>query len=312
MSANRPGREEDADRPAACESSMARSSTRIAVGRERVIVAAGALTLLAVSVTTAARVLTNLPSGPVAAAPAVREAAVAATPFVVAASLAAVALATDRAPLRVGVLFVAVFGVLQAFSRAAVLPGVAGVAAGSGAALAGTLGVPSSYRAARRSAVALGFAAGIALSLFAAVGIAGAGLRSTGGVLVAVSLVGIGLRVGDDRLGLAASVLAFIATAAAVASAPYVAGAVLLVAFAVVGVPGLLVAAAVGSCVGVAVAALRRREYATAIGAGVLLVAGLPASFPRAMAVAFGALLVLVPVEALAGGGERSRREVTQ
>ncbi|WP_435345895.1 phosphate ABC transporter permease [Haloarchaeobius sp. HRN-SO-5] len=293
--------DEERDGEYAGDPSSTRFPDALRVDRERVVVATGGVASLAVVGTTAVRTLYNLPFDPVPVAPGLRSAVAGTTLVVLAASLVALSVATGRSTVRVGLLFAGVFGVLPALARAATLPGALGVAAGSGVALAGTLGVPSSYRAARRGAVALAFVAGIAVSLGAAIGVVDAGLRSLGGLFAVGALVGTGVRIEGDRVGVAAGVLAFLATTLAVGANPYVAGSALLVAFAVVGVPHLLVAAAAGSCVGVAVAGVRRAEYETAAGACILLAAGIPATFPRAMAVLLGATLVLFPVETLAG-----------
>jgi hypothetical protein len=267
----------------------------------RVVSGLGLVALLAVAATTTLRALYNLPFDTVAVSPGLRTLAGGVTLVVLAAGLVALALTTDRTPVRVGLLFVAVFGVLPAFARAATLPGVVGVVTGSGVALGATLGVGGTHQFPRRAAVALGFVVGSGLSLAATTGLIDAGLRGLASLLVVGSLLGVGIRVEGDRLAAAVGVTAFVVTVGLTGANPYVAGSALLVSFAVVGVPYLLVTAAVGSCVAAATAALRRGEYATACGAGLLVVAGMPATFPRALAVLLGATLVLLPVSVLAG-----------
>lgn len=304
MSANSTTEESESDYGG--EQSSIRASDVLRADGERVVAAAG-VALLAVAGTALVRILYNLPFDPVPVSPAFRSLAAGATLSVVAGSLIVLALSTELATVRVGLLFAGVFGVLPAIGRGATLPGVVGVSAGAGLALVGTLGLPSSYR----STIAVGFVAGIAVTLGSAVGILAAGMRGLGGMLVLGSLVGVAAYVGRDRVGLGAGALGFLATLGATAASPFVAGSTLLVAFAVVGVPHLLVAVAVGSCVGVAVASARRGEYATALGACILLSAGLPATFPRAMSVLLGASLVLLPTGSFAGTGATASAEVS-
>ncbi|WP_440991610.1 phosphate ABC transporter permease [Haloarchaeobius baliensis] len=277
--------------------------------RERVVAGLGLAALLAVAGATALRTLYNLPFDPVPVSPSSRSVAGAAMLAVLTVTLVGLVLSTGRRTVRVGLLFAAVFGVLPAFDAAATLPGAVGVTGGASLALLGTVGVPDSYRAFRRFAVAAGFVAGVAVSLAAATGLVDVGLRQTGSLLVVAAILGTGIRVQRDRLAAAVGVLVLVATLALTGANPYVAGSALLVAFAVVGVPHLLVAAAVGVCAAVGTAAVRRGEYATATGAGLLVVAGMPATFPRALAVLLGAALVLLPAGALAPGTDRGRSE---
>jgi hypothetical protein len=83
---------------------------------------------------------------------------------------------------------------------------------------------------------------------------------------------------------------------AAGAVSPFVVGSALLVAFAVTGVPHLLAALAVAGAVAAAVAGLHRGAYGLSVGAVLVLLAGVPATFPRALTLLLGATLVLVDV----------------
>lgn len=288
------------------DSQTKRSRLALPTDRNGVVVWAGVVAAAAVAATTGTRVLVNLPFDPVPTTE-LRQLAVGVLPVVLCGALVASAIATERATTRVGLLFAGVFGILPTFSDAAILPAVVGVAAGGGVALVGTLGLPSTYRSFRRIAVAVAFVGGIAVSLASSTGILPVGFRSSGSLLVVVGMTATGIRTEGDRIAVAAGVAAFFATVAAIVSNPYVVGSAMVAAFAVVGVPHLLVAAAVGSCVGVTVAGLRRREYTTATGGILLLLAGVPVTPMRAMAVLFGAMLVLLNVDTLTAdveGGE--------
>ncbi|ESP89693.1 hypothetical protein K933_01851, partial [Candidatus Halobonum tyrrellensis G22] len=136
-------------------------------------------------------------------------------------------------------------------------------------------------------------------SLAATAGVAPATLRPLG---TAVALVGVGASpavVGADRTGLLAGAVAGTVALWFAAGAPYVAGAVLLVGGGVVGAPIALVALAVAGGVAGLVSALRRGRSETAVGVGLALAAGVPATLPRALG-------VVVAVSLLAGapGGE--------
>lgn len=281
-----------------------------ALDREQAVLVAGSVALLAVAFRATVVVLRNLPFEPVAVPSAVREAVVTGTPLVLGLALVAVGLASTRPTVRVGFLFAGVFGVLAAVDTAVALPAVVAVVAGGVLAVVGTLGRPRTARDYRRSTLGAAFVLGIAVSLAAAVGLLGGGARDLGSVLVIGAVAATGLRSGGDRVALVAGALAFVAVAVASTANPYAAGSALLVGFAVVGAPHLLVGLAVAGGTAAAVAGLRRHEYGLPLGAGLVLLAGMPATLPRAMAVLLGATLVLVDTERLVAPSER--REVAR
>lgn len=297
------------DEDGATEHDAGMQSALRPVDHEAVVTGLGLVAVLAVAGTTTLRTLYNLPFDPVPVSSGARSVVGTAMLGVLAMVLLGLVLSTGRRTVRVGLLFVAVFGVLPSFDAAATLPGAVGVTGGASLALLGTVGVPDSSRAFRRVAVAAGFVAGVAVSLAAATGLVDAGLRQTGSLLIVAAILGTGIRVQRDRLAASVGVLVLFATLALTAASPYVAGSALLVAFAVVGVPHLLVAAAVGVCAAVGTAAVRRGEYATATGACLLVVAGMPVTFPRALAVLLGAALVLLPTGALVPVDNRNQNE---
>lgn len=265
------------------------------------VVGAGALAALATAVATTLRVLHNVPFDPLAVSASVLGAVEVTAAVAVALALAAVGFATDRPPVRIGCLFAGVFGALAAVVPAARVPAAVAVTAGGGAALATSLGAPESYRGVRRHGVAGGFLLAVALSLASTLGLASGGVRELGAVAYLAALAALTVRVRGDPLALVAGAAGFAAVVAASASSPYVAGSALLVGFAVVGAPHLLVAAAVGGAVAAAVAGLRRRSPALAIGAALLVVAGAPATPTAATAVVLGAGLATLDRDSLPG-----------
>ncbi|WP_336037266.1 hypothetical protein [Halobacterium yunchengense] len=274
--------------------------------RRGVVLAAGSVALLAVAVRATVRVLANLPFEPVAVPAAVRATTAGVAPALLAVALVAVAVASPRPTTRTGLLFAGVFALLAAVDAAVALPASVAVVAGGGLAVFGALGRPATPTAARWHLAAGAFLLGIAGSLAGGVGVLDGG-RSLGAVLVLAALAALGLRASGDRLALVAGALAFVGVAAASTANPYVAGTALLVGFAVVGAPGLLVGLAVAGGTAAVVTGLRRRDYGLAVGAGLLVLAGMPATLPRAAAVLLGVALAVVGVDRLTAsrdGGE--------
>ncbi|WP_267643796.1 phosphate ABC transporter permease [Haloarchaeobius amylolyticus] len=207
---------------------------------------------------------------------------------------------------RVGLLFVGVFGVLAALSTAAWLPAAGAVVGG------GSLAVAARIRNLDRRADPLELVAsavvllGLGLSLAASSGVA-TDLRTTG---TTVGLLGIALAPAFrarhlDWPGLGAGALAAVAVYQAATSAPYIAGAALLVGSNVVGGSVLLVALAAGGGVAATVAATRTGAWPVALGAILLLVVGVPATIPRAV----GAVVALALLVSESGPVTESRGE---
>lgn len=241
-------------------------------------------------------VFANVPFEPVVAPPTVRTAVGIVALGAVVAALIATAVVDRRATVRVGLLFVAVFGTLPLVVPETTLMGVVAVIGGSALTLVGASGVSTAtewtYRTVRQRVVALGFVTALALTLAGATGILDGG-RNPGAFLTLAAITAVGTRSDGSRLAWVAGLLA--ATAVVVASAviPFVVGSTLLVAFGVTGVPLLLVAGAVAGGVAAAVAGLSRGEGTLVVGAALLLLAGVPATFPRALTLLVGAALVL-------------------
>jgi hypothetical protein len=287
----------------AARSDLARATAeRTASGRaRRRAVGGGALAACAIGFATLLGVLHNVPFDPLPVSAGVLGAVEVGAAVVVALALGALAAGSRRTGVRIGLLFVAVFGALAALSPAARVPAAVAVTAGGALALGTALGVPDSYHEGRRGAVAAGFVVAVALSLAGTLGVGGAGFRELGVLAFLVALVSLTVRLRGDRVALVAGAVAFAAIVAGAASAPFVAGSALLIGFGVVGGPHVLVAAAVGGAVAAAVAGVRRGEFAVAAGAAILVFAGIPSTPTAAMAVVLGATLALVDPAALAG-----------
>jgi hypothetical protein len=247
---------------------------------------AGLLAALPVAATTLYRLAHNapgtLPEGVPAATTALLPAAVLG-PALAALSLAAVA---DAPAERVGLAVAGGFGVVAALG-AAWHPVAAGVACGGGLVVGSRLWRRG--RADRWATVgrwpAVVPLAGVVVSLGAAAGVATPTLRPLGSVLALAGIGATPLFVRADRPALAAGALAGLLTALVAVEAPYVTGAVLLVAGGVVGAPFVaVVLAAAGGVAGVA-GALRRGRADLALGAALVLVAGVPGTLLRALGV---------------------------
>jgi hypothetical protein len=232
---------------------------------------AGLLALLPVAGATLYRVVHNAPG---ALPPGVVDLATTLLPLaVVGPALAVLLLAggTDRRTDRLGLAFVGAFGVVSLAGRTAWFPATVGVCAGllvfvagrvRSAVAGGTAGDRQSTDVRQIGLLGL-LSAGVVASLSATAGLAPATLRPVGSGL---ALAGVGLLpavVSTDRLDLLVGTTAGLLTVAVASSAPYVAGAVLLVGGGVVGVPLGLVALAVGGGVAATVGGLRRVLSAT-------------------------------------------------
>ena len=277
----------------------------------RVLAAAGAL--LATAAVTALRVLHNVPFDPLAVGAGTLRGVALLAAFAVALALAAVALDHEAASVRVGCLFAAAFGALGTAGDGAALPATVAIPTGGALALAGALGVPSSYREARVRGLAAAFVAAVALSLGSTTGVLPVGLREVGSVAALAALSLLVVRVRGDRVALGAGVGAFVAVVGATTAAPYVAGSALLVGFGVVGGPHLLVATAAGGVAAATVAGVRRCDLALAAGALLLGAVGVPATPTAAATVVLGSLLVVADdafVPAAATGTDATREVV--
>lgn len=279
-------------------------------GAARIVVLSGVFALVIVVAKTTLDVLGNLPFDPIVASPAIRELSAIGAPVSVALAVVAIPFVTERTTVRVGLLFVGIFGLLPFVQPVATAPAAVAVTVGGGVTLLGTLGWPSTYRRARSQLIATGILGGLAVALSSSIGILNGGTRGIGALLTLGAVTAMAVHVEGDRIAVVAGALAFVTVIIVSATSPYVVGSVLLVALAIVGVPHLLVACAVGGATAVTIAGLRRREYTLAVGAPLVLLGGIPATFPRALTVVLGATLVLLDLETLVGDPTEPTEEV--
>ena len=212
---------------------------------------------------------------------------------------------SDRLPSRVGYLCLGVFALLTTLTSSLSIP--AGVALVAGGAL-----VVSSRpirRTSRSSVVAGLFAVAVVLALGSAVGVLAVSLRSVGTTAWLVGLACTPLLTHPRRSDLLLGVAVAGGVLASGVVAPFVTGAVALVGFAVVGAPFVLVALGVGGVIAALASAVRAGQRRRAVGLGLLLFAGVPATMPRALAVVLGVTLLVdashLMSDGLAGGDDR-------
>ena len=223
--------------------------------------------------------------------------------------LAAVAFAlrSARATARVGLLFAGVFGSLGTVVPAVVVPAVVALVAGGGLALASETGPEDGWPDALRRAVPVVLLGGVALSLGAATGVLPTGLRSVGSALALTGLAASPALVRPGHIGWVLGALAGGAVLWSGAALPFVAGAVTLVAFGLVGTPLVLFAVGVGGCVATVVGSVRHRgaigstDRLRGVGTVLVLLAGAPVSVGGATAVVLGTVLLA----GLGSGGDR-------
>lgn len=197
---------------------------------------------------------------------------------------------------RIGLVFAGVFGLLGLHVPVATLPALVAVIAGTGVAVADR-GVARGWTS-RASVAAIAWL-GLGLSLASATGVL-AGVRPIASAIALVTIAVLPAAVRPPGWAWVAGALAAIAVLWVGSLSPFVTGAVVLVAFGVVGAPMVAVAAAAGGGVAGLTGALsgtRTAEVVTrwpdAVAAGLLLAAGVPATIPRALAAGVGVALLV-------------------
>lgn len=208
-----------------------------------------------------------------------------------------IAATTGDSVERIGLAFVAVFGLLSLVPSATTAAVVAVVAGGSLAAVERwrEAGRPVDWHA---LPVVL-LAGSVAVSLFGGIGIEPTTFRSIGSRLALLGAAATPALLGHGRVdwafgGLAAAVLVAVGL-----TAPFVTGAVTLIGAGAVGASLLVLAVGLAGLITTASAATRTRHWHALLGAGLVFAAGVPASMPRALAVVLGVLLLIEP----RGGG---------
>lgn len=248
---------------------------------------ASGLCLAMVATLLGLRVATNAPGPMPVALVALREGLVAAGPPLVAATVVLVGLATADPDRRLGLVVAGVFGGLGTVAPAAALPAAAGVVGGGVLATVGptTSGNRPSAWARLHAGLVL---VAVALALGSAVGALDVGARRAGGTLAFLALASLPLAYRSSLAGGLIGGLAALAVLVLGSVAPYTTGAIALVGFGAVGVPLAVIALGVGGGVAAASSGLRRGERSTALGAGLLVVAAVPATTTAAMAAVLG------------------------
>jgi hypothetical protein len=216
------------------------------------------------------------------------------TALVCAGSLLAIAVLHGTTVETVGLTFVGVFGVAGTIARPAFVPAIVAIVAGAAIALGDRLWTGDGPRLGPVLVSGL-LIGGLAASLAGALGFESAAARSLGSQLTLLGIAGTPVFLARGRFDwLAGAVGAGLLVALGVL-APFLLGATGLVAGAIVGASVPVMALAVGGVTTTASAALRTRNHAAAMGAGLLLFAGIPATIPRALAFVLALALLVGP-----------------
>lgn len=261
--------------------------------------AAGLAALAGLAPLTATRVALNAPVAlPSAASGGWLDAAATAAVVGPAAGVLALGVTADEAWARTGLILAGVFGLLSAVTSAVALPTVGALVVGGWLTLAGSDAAARSptRRQVRVAVVAAALLGGLTLSLFGAVGVRPAALRSAGTTLALAGMAATPLAFGARPAAYGVGGLAAGATFHLTGAAPFVSGAVALVAGSVVGASALLLAVAVGGLTATVAAGVASRRVGPALAGLLLLSAGVPSSIPRAL----GAVLAVAFVVATA------------
>ncbi|EMA46050.1 hypothetical protein [Halococcus saccharolyticus] len=197
---------------------------------------------------------------------------------------------------RIGLILVGVFGLLSALTSAIAVPAVGVTVAGSWLLLIGqTRGLKrQDYRwQSLGGLVAIALLGSLTLSLFGAIGVRPAALRPAGTTLALVGMAMTPLAVRSSLGPLAVGALTGVGTFSLTASAPFVSGAIVLIAGSAVGASAVLLAAAVGGLTATITEGVMRHRITPAVAGLLLLMAGVPSSIPRALSVVLAVALIL-------------------
>ncbi|MFB6123027.1 MAG: hypothetical protein ABEJ78_06180 [Haloferacaceae archaeon] len=260
-----------------------------------------AVALLAAAVPFSLRLGRNVPGTAVASLPGSYDAAVVATTLALALVAVGLAVGTPDRVERVALSSLAAFAPLAFAADAAYLPAAGAVTAAGGVVAWRRLARETPDRARIRTARLLfggAAVAGVGCSLGATTGLVPVVGRRVGTLLALLAAAAAGVAVGVRAVDWAAGAVTASLVYLAGTTAPYVAGAVALVAGGVVGASLPLLAAGVGGLAAASVGSLRRGSFVPACGALVVLVGGVPVTVSRALAVVLGVAFVL--------GGDRA------
>ncbi|MFB6162264.1 MAG: hypothetical protein ABEJ86_02330 [Halococcoides sp.] len=214
------------------------------------------------------------------------------TALACAGSILAIAVLHGRGVETVGLSVVGVFGVLGVIARPATAPAAVAIVAGSTLAIGAKL---SGERALGATLVAGLLIGGLAGSLAGVVGFESATTRPIGSQIALLGAAGTPAVLARGRLDWTLGAIGAGLLVVVAAIAPFVLGATGLVAGAIVGASVPVMALALGGVTTTASAALRTEAYPAALGAGLLLFAGVPATIPRALAVVLAMVVLIGP-----------------
>ena len=217
-------------------------------------------------------------------------------------SLLAIAVLDSDGYETIGLAFVGVFGVVGTAARPAYAPVVVAITVGTALATGSRLRTGDELRLGPIFVTGL-LIGGLAVSLAGTFGIEPTTTRTLGTQLTLLGIAGTPAFLARGRADWLLGALGAGLLVALGVIAPFLLGATGLVAGGIVGASVPVMALSVGGLTMTASAALRSRHHAVALGAGLLLFAGIPATIPRALALA---LAVTLLVESSSGGEEHA------
>lgn len=186
--------------------------------------------------------------------------------------------------MRVGMMSAGVFSGLVLISPTASIP--AAMALAGAAVLVGVSAVPKSIRSRPiQTVVTIALSAGVILSMIGVLGFEPAVIRRLGSVLIAVGLAGLPAMSGYSRRSIGIGLVGGALVVAAGLSAPVMTAAVSLLGMGVIGLPLVLLGIGAAGGITAIAEATQRGRIRTALGSGLVLVAGVPSSIPAAVAV---------------------------
>ena len=192
---------------------------------------------------------------------------------------------------RVGLVAVGVFAGLAAVTPAATVPTAGVLVVGT----AGLVGHRLSWDGLGdgRAVVAVGVLLALAASIGSTTGLLTPGFRVVGAWLALCSLAALSFVARPGWPGWLLGGLAVAGVLYAGIASPFLTGAVVLIGAGVLGTPLLLVAAGIGGAVAAVTGSFIEGRYSLALGGLLLLMAGVPATVPAAVAVIVGLVLLL-------------------
>jgi len=209
-------------------------------------------------------------------------------------SLLAIAVLDGESYETVGLVFVGVFGIVGTIARPAYVPAVVAIVAGTALATGDRLLAGTDRRLGPAFVTSL-LVCGLAVSLIGSLGVEPATTRPIGSQVTLLGIAGTPVFLARGRADWLFGALGAGLLVALGVFAPFLLGATGLVAGGIVGASTPVMALAVGGLTTTASAALRTRRHAAALGAALLLFAGVPATLPRALAVVLAVVLFLGP-----------------